>query len=154
MDGSSFSAKKTLILNQCLFYLCFHPKNYYFSALSFKIKKSMKKIITLCLFTFAMLLGTHTMMAQSVVQVNKLASEKTMELRKFVKFDAKTQNTVYTAYQEYIQRTYTTSDMVAKGTTPSAQDIEKANGLFAEKLKSVFTAEEYDRYVSYMETKK
>lgn len=114
----------------------------------------MKKIITLCFFSFALFFGTQTIMAQSIVDVNKLAASKTEELAKVIKFNSDTQNTVYKAYQDYIQRTYTTSEMVANKTTPSKQDVEKANRILSEKLKSVFSDEQYARYLKYVDTKK
>lgn len=114
----------------------------------------MKKIITFCFFTFALLFGTQTVLAQSVVEVNKLASEKTLEIRAYVKFNRETQNSVYEAYQNYIQRTYKTTEMVKNGTTPSEKDIEKAQRLLTEKLQSVFTDEEFASYQKYLDIKK
>ncbi|MEO6348305.1 MAG: hypothetical protein ABIO60_10400 [Aquaticitalea sp.] len=93
-------------------------------------------------------------MSQSLEEVNKVASSKTAELMKVIKFNDETQNTVFNAYQEYIQRTYTTSETFKNHTNPSNEDVEKANRSLTEKLKSVFSDDEYARYLKYMDTKK
>ena len=56
----------------------------------------MKKIITLCLFVFAMFLGTDSANAQSnKIEVNAKAAEKTEALHKFLKFDDEQKEKVY-----------------------------------------------------------
>ena len=59
----------------------------------------MKKIITLCVFAFALVLGTQTMNGQTMVEINQAAFTKTQELKKIIKFDAETEEEVYLVYQ-------------------------------------------------------
>jgi hypothetical protein len=68
----------------------------------------MKKIITLCLFVFAMLIGNQSVVAQNnklpnKIEVNTIASEKTEALRKFIKFSDSQRDSVYQAMREYTQ---------------------------------------------------
>ena len=64
----------------------------------------MKKVITLCLFVFAMFLGTESAIAQTnKKEVNAQAAEKTEALRKYVKFNSEQTDLVYEAVKEYTQ---------------------------------------------------
>ena len=47
----------------------------------------MKKVITLCLFVFAMILGTESTMAQTSAEINNEAAETTKSLKKILKLD-------------------------------------------------------------------
>ena len=51
------------------------------------INKTMKKIITLCLFAIAFMFSTQNMTAQNTLEINAEATAKTKELRKVIKFD-------------------------------------------------------------------
>ena len=46
----------------------------------------MKKIITLCIFVFALFIGTASVTAQNKLEINDEASVKTERLRKLLKF--------------------------------------------------------------------
>ena len=55
----------------------------------------MKKIITLCLFAFALLIGGQNAFAQNTLEINAEANTKTKELRKVIKFDQDKMQAVY-----------------------------------------------------------
>ncbi len=109
----------------------------------------MKKIITLCFFAFAMILGTQTSMAQSVIEVNAAASQKAKELKQVIKFNDDTQDLVYKAYQEYERAKYNVDQIIASGKPVPEKDRMALNNMLAEKFKELFTAEQYERYLTY-----
>ena len=61
----------------------------------------MKKIITLAFFGITMFLGVQNGQAQSTAEMNGIASAKTIELRKTVKFDTQVRENVYQAFKAY-----------------------------------------------------
>jgi hypothetical protein len=108
----------------------------------------MKKIITLCLFVFAMFIGTGSALAQSnKIEVNAIASEKTEALRKFIKFDSDQADKVYLAVQEYTQATLdlNKAQVVKEGA------VEKINALLETKMKAILNDTQYERYQSFSE---
>jgi fructose-1,6-bisphosphatase len=111
----------------------------------------MKKLITLCLFAFVMILGTQSSFAQSIIETNALASEKTQELKKVVKFNSDTEDMVYKTYQEFVQAQASLDKINASGGTVSAEEQKKVDMLLNEKFKSIFTQEEFIRYSEFVE---
>ena len=106
----------------------------------------MKKVITLCFFALALLVGTQAISAQTnIIEVNKRASEVTEELRKFIKFDDDQRDQVYAAYQEYMQATLDLKQVavVEDGVR------EKINTLLNDKIKGILTDEQYARYKEF-----
>ena len=106
----------------------------------------MKKVIKLCFFALALFLGSQALSAQtSIIEVNEKASEKTEELRKFVKFDDDQRNQVYAALQEYMQATLDLKQVavVEEGVR------EKINKLLEDKMKAILTDEQYSRYKEF-----
>lgn len=104
----------------------------------------MKKIITLCLFAFAMLIGTQSVTAQSnLVKVNAEASEKTEALRKAVKFDNDQRDKVYLAIQEYTK--------VKMSKDIDKASMEKAKNNLETKIKAILSDEQYERYKTFTE---
>jgi hypothetical protein len=114
----------------------------------------MKKIITLCFFAFAMILGSQTVAAQSMVEINSLAAKKTQELKKAVKFDSETEEMVYKTYQAYAQKKFNVDKSTDNGNTVSAEDREKIENMVAEKFKSIFTEAEFKRYLDFADMQK
>src|SRR5690606_4722041 len=110
--------------------------------------KTMKKIITLCFFAVAMILGTQSITAQNIIQVNAVAAEKTKELKQSIKFDSDTEDLVYQAFQEYERKKYSIEKVEAAGQTVSEEDRMKFNNMLAEKFKVLFTPEQYERYLT------
>lgn len=109
--------------------------------------------MTLCFVVFTMILGTVSMSAQSNVEINSLASKKTQELKKVVKFNSDTEELVYQTYQAFEQKKYKVDKVLAKGGTITAEEKEKINNMLTEKFKTIFSAEEFERYLSYIENK-
>jgi len=108
----------------------------------------MKKVITLCLFAFAMFFGTESAMAQTnKLEVNSQAAEKTEALRKFVKFDNSQRDQVYAAFQEYTQATLD----LKKVETVEEGVIEKIEKLLDTKMQSILTEEQFQRYKEFSE---
>ncbi|MCA0133261.1 hypothetical protein [Winogradskyella alexanderae] len=106
----------------------------------------MKKVIALCFFALALFLGSQTISAQtSIIEVNKKASERTEELRKFIKFDDNQRNQVYAAYQEYMQATLDLKQVsvVEEGVK------EKINKLLDDKIRTILTEEQYVRFKEF-----
>ncbi|MFP4846932.1 hypothetical protein [Winogradskyella sp. PE311] len=108
----------------------------------------MKKIITLCLFVFAMFLGTESAMAQNnKSEVNAIAAEKTEALRKFIKFDNDQRDKVYLAVQEYTQATL---DLKTAKVVKEAA-VGKINTLLETKMKAILNDEQFERYLTFSE---
>jgi hypothetical protein len=114
----------------------------------------MKKIITLCFFAFAMILSTQTMTAQSMVEINSLASKKTQDLKKAIKFDTNTEELVYQTYQAFEQKKYNIVKLESEGKVVSAEDQEKIDNMLIEKFKNIFTVEEFNRYLAFLDNQK
>ena len=106
----------------------------------------MKKVITLCFFVFALLIGTQAVSAQTgIVEVNKKASKMTEALRSFIKFDDDQKDLVYEACQEYMQAT-----LDLKQATVVEEGVrEKINNLLDEKIKGILNEEQFARYKEF-----
>ncbi len=108
----------------------------------------MKKIITLCFFAFALVLGTQTMNGQSKDDINNLALAKTQELKKSIKFNSETENEVYHAYLTYEKKMYSVNEHIANGKTVTEEDKAKVEALLTDRLKQIFTEEQYEQYLT------
>ncbi|WP_178985791.1 hypothetical protein [Winogradskyella helgolandensis] len=113
----------------------------------------MKKIITLCLFVFALFLGTQTAVAQNsklemTKTVNSKAAETTEALRKFVKFDNNQRDQIYEAQQEFIQANYIIEkqNVVEEGT---AKKLEAISAQLETRMKTILSEEQYERYLNF-----
>lgn len=110
----------------------------------------MKKVITLCLFAFIMVLGTESVMAQSTpnkIEINAEASSKTEALRKSVKFNDAQRDQIYKALQAYGNR----KAIIYKGTTPSKESVAKLEKELDDKIKTILSEEQYYNYKAYIE---
>ena len=108
----------------------------------------MKKLLTLCLFVFAMFLGTESAVAQNnKLEVNAQASEKTEALRKYIKFDNEQRDKVYLAVKEYTQATMDLkkAQVVKEGAEKKIKD------LLDTKMQEILTDEQFERYISFLE---
>ena len=108
----------------------------------------MKKIITLCLFVFTMLLGTESALAQSnKIEVNEKASLQTEALAKLIKFDNDQKEQVYLALQEFTQATLD----LKKATVVKDDAKGKIKALLDSKMQSILNEEQFERYQIYFE---
>lgn len=108
----------------------------------------MKKLITLSFFTLALFLTTTTTNAQNKMEINQAAFEKTEALRKLVKFDTNVQDDVYQAYRLYELKMYNINTLAENGTSVTAEDKTKVKANLTQKLKELFTEEQFDVYQS------
>lgn len=97
------------------------------------------------MFAFVMILGTESVMAQSKIEVNAEASEKTEALRKYIKFDNDQRDLVYEALKEYVQANVN----LKKVTEDKAEVKAKIEKQFDDKMRSILTQEQYDRYLTF-----
>ncbi|MBF8150121.1 hypothetical protein ITJ86_09450 [Winogradskyella sp. F6397] len=113
----------------------------------------MKKIITLCLFVFALFLGTQNAVAQNskletAQKVNTEAAEKTEALRQFVKFDNTQRDQIYEAQQEFIRSSYAIKSQ--KETADYKKEKTKAISAHLEtRMKTILSAEQFERYKQF-----
>ena len=110
----------------------------------------MKKVITLCLFVFAVVLGTQSVVAQNTklvdkIEINTKASEKTEALRKFIKFDDTQRDQVYEALREYTQANFS----INKQATVEKGVVEKIETQLETKMQSILTEEQFLRYKEF-----
>lgn len=108
----------------------------------------MKKIFTLCLFAFAMVLGTQTVSAQSKTETNKRAEATAKKLQQLLKFDNDVLSQVYEAYKEFVDKQNT----IEKTNKAGSSEYNKNQALIQERLsKMMKTAlndkELYNRYL-------
>lgn len=111
----------------------------------------MKKLITLSFFTLALFLTTSTtngQNAQDNMEINQAAFEKTEALRKLIKFNTNVQDDVYQAYRLYELKMYNINTLAENGTNVSDDDKTKVKANLTQKLKALFTEEQFDVYQS------
>ena len=105
----------------------------------------MKKIITLCLFAFALMINSQDAFAQNTLEINAEANTKTKELRKVIKFDQDKMQAVYEALQEYgIAYKKISNNLSANG-----ERLKKINSHLDNRLKDIFTDEQYQKYLQH-----
>ena len=105
----------------------------------------MKKIITLCLFAFALLIGGQNAFAQNTLEINTEANTKTKELRKVIKFDQDKMQAVYEALQEY----GVAFKKISNNLSANEERLTKINEHLDNRLKDIFTDEQYQKYLQH-----
>ena len=105
----------------------------------------MKKIITLCLFAFALLIGGQNAFAQNTLEINAEANTKTKELRKVIKFDQDKMQAVYEALQEY----GVAFKKISNNLSANEERLTKINNHLDNRLKDIFTDEQYQKYLQH-----
>ena len=108
----------------------------------------MKKLITLCIFTIAMLLTTNISVAQNKIEINQTAFEKADELYKTIKFNTDVRDEVYEALKVYELKMYNFKKIEEEGNTVNPEDIKQVKAALTEKFKTLFTEEQFDLYTS------
>jgi len=109
----------------------------------------MKKVITLCLFAFIMILGTESVMAQSTpnkIEINAEASSKTEALRKHVKFTNDQRDQMYLALREYGQGKAGITNGISY-----QEAITKIEKRLDDKVKTILSEEQYASYIVFKE---
>ncbi|WP_133085502.1 hypothetical protein [Winogradskyella aurantia] len=105
----------------------------------------MKKLITFCVFTIAMVLGTATIEAQTKkVDINAVAAEQTEALRQKIKFNDEQRDEVYKVFQRYTERKV----KIKANPENSDQALAKLNYYRDFRLKEIFTEEQYSAYLA------
>ncbi|MUU78910.1 hypothetical protein [Winogradskyella endarachnes] len=109
----------------------------------------MKKLITLCLFAFAMFFGSQTLTAQNskldaMKKINATAAKKTESLRIHVKFGPEQRDDVYEALKHYGQ-----SIANLEGKDVSAEENAKIEKQLDDKIKSILSEEQYELYKTF-----
>lgn len=105
----------------------------------------MKKLITLCLFAFALLFNAQHITAQNTLEINAQANIKTKELRKVIKFEDTKMQDVYEAYQNY----GIAYKKISSNLAGNADRLEKINTVLDEKLRGILTEEQYVSYLKH-----
>jgi len=106
----------------------------------------MKKIITLCLFAFALILGTESVTAQNKIEVNNEASIQTENLRKVIKFDNNQRDLVYDAYKEY----GTGHASLVNSKTVTEEAVNKLKKRLMDKMETILNEEQFENYKAYI----
>ncbi|MBO3117012.1 hypothetical protein J4050_09645 [Winogradskyella sp. DF17] len=107
----------------------------------------MKKVITICAFAIAMILGTQSAVAQmNKKDVNAIAAEKTEALRQQLKFDNEQRNEIYDVYKVYVQKKSS-----LRNTSLNNPSLEKLNVFRDEKFKLILTEAQFERYLKLKE---
>lgn len=114
----------------------------------------MKKIMTLCFFAFAMVVGTQTVAAQSMVEINSLASKKSQELKKNIKFSDEAEHVIYEAFKAYEQKMATMTKAEAAGDIISNEDKLSVKKMRDIKVEKVLDENQYALYLKLSENMK
>ncbi|AEH01496.1 hypothetical protein [Lacinutrix sp. 5H-3-7-4] len=107
----------------------------------------MKKVITLCLFAFTMLIGTQTAFAQNNVKVDQKATTKAKELRSQLKFDDSTMEKVYLAYQQYENKMLSINENLSKNTAQYKNATLETSKTLQQNIKSALGEDRFQRYL-------
>ena len=83
-------------------------------------------------------------MAQSKIEINAEASEKTEALRKYVKFNDNQRDEIYNAL-----RVYGEARASLKNNTSNPEVVAKIENQLDEQVKAALTDEQYERYKSF-----
>ncbi len=116
--------------------------------------QTMKKLMTLCFFAFAMILGTQSVASQNIIEINSLASKKTQELKQVIKFSDETEELIYKTYQTYEQKKYDLEQLKARGESVAQEDVKRVENIIVEQFRSIFTEEEFARYLEFEKNQK
>mgnify|MGYP007055201597 CR=1 FL=1 len=108
----------------------------------------MKKIITLCFFAFALLIGTQTAIAQTDAELNKKATAKTKELASKLKIDNDNIGEIYNAYKDYESKMYSISQPENK---VPADEVALVKSTLQSRIKNALTEAQYKRYLIIVE---
>lgn len=108
----------------------------------------MKKLITLCLFVFTLLLGTQGLMAQNSKEINAMASDKVLEMQKTIKLNKNQLEDIYQAYIKF-QTNYV---KISEDLQKNQEVLKKINTVLDTRLKEILSAEQFERYLSIYRT--
>lgn len=104
----------------------------------------MKKLITLCVFAFALLFSTQGLTAQNTKEINALASEKVTEMQKSIKLNKNQLEEIYQAYIEFETKYVQISEDLVK----HQELLKKCNASLDEKLETILTPEQFKAYIA------
>lgn len=108
----------------------------------------MKKILTLCFFAFAMVLGTQSATAQSKADTKEKAVNTAKKLQQLLQFDDATLTQVYEAYREFNDKSATISATNAVGTEAHAKNTKLIQERLLSSVKNALNNEAlYNRYL-------
>lgn len=109
----------------------------------------MKKLFTLCLFVFGLLVSTQTVNAQQKFseEVNNTAYQKAVEYGRHLKADQATQEAMFKAFQEFYDKTNTLNNTHKPGTSDYADLQRKINNRLLTLLNDALTDEQYGKYL-------
>lgn len=112
----------------------------------------MKKVITLCLFVFAMFIGNQTLTAQNTkledkLEINAKASQKTETLERALKFDNNQKDQVYEALRLFLN----TELSLSRNENTLPAEIEKNKMRLDTQMKEILTDEQFSKYKTLSE---
>ena len=104
----------------------------------------MKKIITLGLFAFAMLLGTQSITAQNSLEgIKAEAEKKTESLKKLINLEEDQMNDVYKAFVAMGKR-----KLSLENETNTEETLKRIESNFESKMKSILTQEQFKNFMA------
>jgi septum formation inhibitor MinC len=112
----------------------------------------MKKVITLCVFVFAMFIGNQTLTAQNTkledkLEINAKASEKTETLERALKFDKNQKEQVYEAFKLFLN----TELSLSRNENTLPAEIEKNEKRLETTMKEILNDEQFSKYKTLSE---
>ena len=108
----------------------------------------MKNLFTLFFFAFALAFNVQSVNAQDTKNINAVAHEKTKDVKKNVKLERHQMEAVYQAYKEY----HIAFDKIKDNLDTNQERLSKINNVLDEKLKSIMTSEQFERYLQVYRT--
>ncbi len=108
----------------------------------------MKKILTLCFFALAMVLGTQSATAQNKTETNKQAVNTAKKLQQLLQFDDATLTKVYEAYREFNDKSATIKATNTVGTEAHTKNTKLVQERLLSSVKNALNNEAlYNRYL-------
>ncbi len=103
----------------------------------------MKKIITLCLFAFAMVLSTNTLAAQNIDEIRAISVQQTKQLRNEIKtMTSQQREQIYEVFKNYNKRKATLDQNTTSESKMNAQNKEQLDT----NIKKILTTDQYEIY--------
>lgn len=126
-------------------YICY--KIYYFSH-SFAFNPfHMKKVSTIFILVIAFVFNISSSYAQNKIEINRVASERTLELRAQIKFSSEQQNNIYDALVTYETRMAILNENAKLKMQRYIEEQKKIYNALCENFKSILTPEQYDLFI-------
>ena len=104
-------------------------------------------VLTICLL-FAFSFGYQNSYGQNIIDINRVASENTAELRKQIKFNTEQEHQVYESFLVYERQLRHLNVMSTEYSQDVSDEKKKIYAELCKSLKGILTPEQYDLFIA------